>query len=230
MYQAGFTEEEFSRLAEAKTNSDALTHIEFAAMALLESTQPVLPANRQQALDMLYDARYHEAKMQIMRPISEAFAMIEQRTMTSVARAEQIAFWLRLVFLLLAGLLGFQLRVARRRERSILGGSIERVHAEIASFGSPGTTSSEPSGSQRKGSILLEIFRAKKRLADLDNERERAESALRISRDRLKEAQRMACVGDWTHDLRSNHLEWSDEVFRIFKSIRRSLERPTKPF
>lgn len=217
MQQAGFTEEEFALLAEAKANSDALTQIEFAAMALIEATQPTSPANRQQAIGMLHDAQYHDAKKRIMRPIADAIALIDQRTQASVAGSEQLAFWLRVVFLVLAGLLALQLRVFRRRETALLGGSIKQVLAEIGAFGRADGTVADASSDLRHGSILQQVARAKARLADLDDERERAESALRFSRDRLKEAQRIASIGDWSHDLRSNHLEWSEEVFRIFE-------------
>lgn len=48
-------------------------------------------------------------------------------------------------------------------------------------------------------------------------ERRRGELTLRNSMEKLNEAQRIARVGSWTLDLRNNHLEWSDEIFRIFE-------------
>ncbi|MEW6288059.1 MAG: PAS domain S-box protein [Chloroflexota bacterium] len=47
-------------------------------------------------------------------------------------------------------------------------------------------------------------------------ERKKAEDALRASEARLKEAQRVAHIGNWELDLRSNVLTWSDEIYRIF--------------
>ena len=58
MRKAGFTEEEFRRLAEAKANSDRLTIPEFEAMKLIESTGPDAEANRAKAREMLFDANY----------------------------------------------------------------------------------------------------------------------------------------------------------------------------
>ncbi|MDX9707628.1 MAG: EAL domain-containing protein, partial [Azospira sp.] len=48
-----------------------------------------------------------------------------------------------------------------------------------------------------------------------------AENRLRRSNEQLSEAQRIAHLGSWTLDLRSNDLQWSDETFRIFEIDRR---------
>jgi PAS domain S-box-containing protein len=47
-------------------------------------------------------------------------------------------------------------------------------------------------------------------------ERKRAEAALRESEARLKNAERLAHVGHWTWDLKSNQVSWSEEMFHIF--------------
>ena len=51
-------------------------------------------------------------------------------------------------------------------------------------------------------------------------ERKRAEAALRESEARLKNAERLAHVGHWTWDLRSNQVSWSEEMFHIFGHAR----------
>jgi PAS domain S-box-containing protein/putative nucleotidyltransferase with HDIG domain len=48
------------------------------------------------------------------------------------------------------------------------------------------------------------------------SERKRVEEKLRESEARLKEAQRMALIGNWDLDLTTNKLSWSDEVYNIF--------------
>lgn len=48
-------------------------------------------------------------------------------------------------------------------------------------------------------------------------EQRRAEEELRNSEARLKEAERIALLGNWQLDLVSNVLSWSDEVYRIFE-------------
>jgi len=47
-------------------------------------------------------------------------------------------------------------------------------------------------------------------------ERKKAEKALRRSEASLAEAQRIAHIGNWVWDMRSNELYWSDEIYRIF--------------
>jgi PAS domain S-box-containing protein len=46
-------------------------------------------------------------------------------------------------------------------------------------------------------------------------ERKQAEEALKHTSWRLSEAQRFAHVGDWEWDLRTNSIQWSDELYRI---------------
>lgn len=49
------------------------------------------------------------------------------------------------------------------------------------------------------------------------SERQRVEQALRHSEQSLKEAQRIAHVGNWELDLVDNVLSWTEEIFRIFE-------------
>jgi PAS domain S-box-containing protein len=44
-----------------------------------------------------------------------------------------------------------------------------------------------------------------------------AEDSEILSRNRLMEAQRLAHIGNWELDLATNHLFWSDEIYRIFE-------------
>lgn len=53
-------------------------------------------------------------------------------------------------------------------------------------------------------------------------ERKHAENLQKKNQEQLNEAQRMAKMGSWTLDLRTNHLEWSDEIFRLFEIEKQS--------
>jgi diguanylate cyclase (GGDEF)-like protein/PAS domain S-box-containing protein len=46
--------------------------------------------------------------------------------------------------------------------------------------------------------------------------RNRVESELKVIRDRLSEAQRLARLGSWEWDIVANRVYWSDEMFRIY--------------
>jgi two-component system, cell cycle sensor histidine kinase and response regulator CckA len=48
-------------------------------------------------------------------------------------------------------------------------------------------------------------------------ERKQAEKALRESESILREAQQLAHLGNWTWDVKTGNVKWSDEVFRIFR-------------
>jgi PAS domain S-box-containing protein len=48
-------------------------------------------------------------------------------------------------------------------------------------------------------------------------ERKRAEEALSESERKLNEAQKMAQLGNWTWDVRTGNVEWSEEVFKTFQ-------------
>ncbi|MGB8953017.1 MAG: PAS domain S-box protein [Candidatus Aminicenantales bacterium] len=48
-------------------------------------------------------------------------------------------------------------------------------------------------------------------------ERKRAEEALRVSEQRLKEAQRLGRIGHWEFDLETRQIYWSDMVFAIYE-------------
>lgn len=48
------------------------------------------------------------------------------------------------------------------------------------------------------------------------SDRKRVERRLRNSEEKLKEAQRIAQLGNWSLDMITNNLHWSDEIFDIF--------------
>lgn len=136
MRQAGFTEQEFDKLAQAKVNSDTLTRTEFSAMQLFESTGVLAESSRLKASQMLQDTNYHQAKAAIMRPISEFHQMMDQRTADAVHVTETMALLLRLTFIFSGLLLIFLLWHAYRALYATLGSSVAELHRRIASLAS----------------------------------------------------------------------------------------------
>ena len=58
-------------------------------------------------------------------------------------------------------------------------------------------------------------------------EQVRATELLRESKARLKSAERMTHVGNWTWDIKANRVSWSEEMLRI-KTSRRITSQVTK--
>ena len=58
----------------------------------------------------------------------------------------------------------------------------------------------------------------------------RAGEALRKSEERLARAHEIAGLGNWEHDLRTDRLYWSDEVFRIFGAAPREFSETVETF
>ncbi len=203
MRQAGFADEEFSRLAAAKANSDALTQTELAAMKLIESPGPATPANRQKAIGLLHDLAYHQAKNGIMGPIGEVSEMVDRRTADVVHAAENYAMAVRLVLIALGMVLVFQVWVARKNLYGVLGGSLHEVYSGIAHLGCEDCSSVIPVARGMEDSILGRVAETQVELARLDSERKQAAVALLESDERWKFALEGAGDGVWDWNIQT---------------------------
>ncbi len=176
MRQAGFTEEEFAKLAKAKANSDALTATEFAAMKLVESTANVTEANRLKASLMVQDAAYHQAKAEIMQPIGEFYRLIEQRTLNSVHAAEHAAALLRMTFVSSGLLLIFMLWRVYRALYATLGTSVGELYAHIICIGRGDFSSAIPVARGMENTVLGWLSETQLDLARFDALHKEAEA------------------------------------------------------
>ena len=178
MQQGGFTDEEFAKLALAKANSDALTHTEFAAMTLVESTDPPTEANRSRAILMLNDTAYHQAKATIMRPIYEFSRMSDQHTLDLVHARENAAVLARSVFIFFGLLLFFMLWRDYRILHFALGSSVDELHARIVRLGSGDFFSTIPVAKGMENSVLGWLSETQIELAQIEAERKAAEKGI----------------------------------------------------
>ena len=176
MRQAGFSEAEFAKLAEAKARSDALTHTEYAAMRQLESVSSPTEADRNRASLILRDTAYHQAKAEIMRPIIEFYRMMDSRTSAAVQNALLKAKLLRGVFIAFGLLLVLMLWRAYRSLFNILGGSLDELHDVLVRLASGDFSSVIPVGHGRKNSIMAWVSETQVQLAQLDAEHRLAEA------------------------------------------------------
>jgi hypothetical protein len=188
--QAGFTEEEFASLADAKANSDALTRTEFAAMKLIESAGQPAGASRAAAIDMLHDAAYHQAKASIMRPIDDFHRLADQRTLAVVQDARAHATRMRVIFILLGLLLVSLLWRAQRNLHAILGGSVDDLYSRIAELGSGKLSRAIPVAKGRENSVLGWLSRTQINLDRIDTQRRQAEVAVAERTKELNESVR----------------------------------------
>lgn len=172
MRQAGFTEEEFRKLADAQANSDALTVPEFEAMTLAESTGPNAEANRARAHTMMFDDKYHQAKAAIMKPIDEFYVLVDKRTFAAVQTADNYAAALRYVFVAFG--LGLMVMLWRTYTAlcDTLGGSVGEVYAQIARIGSGDFSSAIQVKDALTNSVLGWLSETQVRLSDSDRERQ----------------------------------------------------------
>lgn len=188
LQEAGFTEEEFAKLAQAKANSDALAQTEFAAMALLESSEPGSVAHQTRALDMVTNEAYQHAKAGIMQPISEFNSLVAQRTLRAVRDAERNATAMRVVLIALGLIPMLLLWQIRRRLQAILGGSVTDVFTSIERLGRGDFSSVIPVAKGMENSVLGWLFTMRLNLAQLYAQRKQAEDAVRQSEQRFHQA------------------------------------------
>ena len=182
--RAGFTLEEFGKLEEAKANSDALTATEFEAMRLIETTDA--EAARSQANRILYDARYHQAKASIMRPIGEFIDMMDRRTLQTVHRTENLAIALRSLF----GVLGLGLILLLWRSYQglliALGGSVDMVRTHIQKIGQGDFSDTILLPRGQRDSVMGWLSQTQRNLRDLDAQNRLAHQSLAESESKLQ--------------------------------------------
>ncbi len=175
--QAGVTEEEFERLATAKAQSDDLIRTELTAMALIEEPGPQAQANRAKALAMVFDENYHRAKAQVMQPIGEFYAMVEERTRLAVHEGETDARLMRYGLLVNGLLLLGMLARTRWALRATLGGPLDQVHAHITKIGQGDFSTPIVVPEPMQASVLGRLAQTQTNLDRMDGERRQAQAA-----------------------------------------------------
>ncbi len=187
MRQAGFTEEEFRKLEEAKRNSDGLTTLEFEAMRLSESTGPAAEANRERARQMLFDERYMQAKIGIMKPIDEFIVLVDQRTLSAVDAAAGRATAMRWLLLAFGVELILMLWRTYAAMRATLGGGVDDVYAHITKIGVGDFSSAIPVQPGEQQSVLGWLAATQESLvAARAREHEQAQELTRSREEHLK--------------------------------------------
>ena len=186
MRQANFTETEFNKLTQAKLHSDALTEIDFKAMALIESSQPISEYNRQKAFELIFGESYHHARTTIMRSIDESYQLVEQRTSMAVNHAIKIALFFRVTFIIFSLLLILTLWLTYQTLHNILGCSVEQLQHYIAKLGNGDFYFHIPINKSKKNTILAWLSETQANLATLNTEHKHAEAELKLYHNHLE--------------------------------------------
>jgi PAS domain S-box-containing protein len=118
-----------------------------------------------------------------------------------------------------AGERGFKLNFARHDEIGRLGDDFNHMLATLE------TNEREREAAERQAraaqaktaGLLARADDTRLALLSMLEDQKAAEAALRQSEARLREAQRVAHIGNWELDMASRRLLWSDEVYHIFE-------------
>ena len=204
--QAGVSDEEFSKLKEAKTQSDLLTATEREAIRLVETGGPNAETQKAQARAMLFDERYHQAKEAIMRPIAEFDDMVDHRTLAAVQRATYRALVLRSVVVLIGSLLALMVWLSYYWLRQTLGGSIDDVRALILHIRTGDFSAADASTKVEGDNVLGWLSETRQTLGRLEAERTSAAVELKQAWNRY--VKMLAATGDgfWLVDAASGRL------------------------
>ncbi|MGZ5000387.1 MAG: putative bifunctional diguanylate cyclase/phosphodiesterase [Methylomonas sp.] len=190
MQQTGFTEQEISKLKEAKKLSDALTSTEFKAMRLIAANQNKDLASAEEARMLVFDDNYHRQKAAIMRPINDVIQMTNARTQQAVESAELRALHFRYMLVGLGLLLLILLAYTDRLFRRILGGSLQQIYQQIIHLGTgnyvPVIGNADNTPQKSVMGYLLETLRL---LQNLEEARQRNEQSLRLAAKVFSDAQ-----------------------------------------
>ncbi|MCH8082026.1 MAG: PAS domain S-box protein, partial [Proteobacteria bacterium] len=109
MKQTGLSDDELAKLEEAKKNSDDLTYVEKVAFGAMKGLFADDLGNLtvrgepdpEFARAILYDSKYHEAKAEIMRPISEFIKLVDERTRLELEAVQAQEVFYRIIAVLL---------------------------------------------------------------------------------------------------------------------------------
>ncbi len=213
MQRSGLTGAELQKLAEAKANSDALVLTELEAMRIGDAGGGVIESSR--PAPMLFNEKYHESKISIMRPIQEALLLIDQRTAIGVSDARSSALGLRNIFIILVLITIFSLWRTYVAMLATLGGSLDEIYDYIMKIGGGDFSRPIEIPPGQRNSVLGHLAETKLHLHNMDMQRRAVEESLRSSEERWKFALEGAGDGLWDWDVVANTVHCSQRCKEI---------------
>ncbi len=171
MRAAEFTPQELMLLTQSKQASDALTQLEYRAIAMVEHSAATDGTTKLTAIELLQSPAYYQAKAKIMQPIHETTEMVLARTTQEVQAAEKIALQLRWLFSALGVALVLLWLRAYRILNRILGDKLEVIYHTFNRIGLGDFRTPIPLKKSQENSVLAWLSRTQTCLAELDETR-----------------------------------------------------------
>lgn len=168
MRRSGIHPNEFDKLMASKKKSDYLVTVERKAMALIYNDPAPSKEKRDEALTMLANEQFLNAKASIMQPIIEAEKMIIDRTQRAVERANNRLVLVTFVLFLIGGSLIFLIFKVGRQLQLILGCPIQELQENINNLGRGDFLTSIKVSPENSESILGWLSKTQRLLAELN--------------------------------------------------------------
>jgi PAS domain S-box-containing protein len=181
MRQSGFNELELSKMAQAIAYSDHLAALELDAMKLVEDDGPNAEINHKIANLLLRDEKYYHAKVTIMQPINEFYAMVNSPNFDAVRKKKEHASIFRLIFIFVSLITVFLLWRFYQELHTTLGASADEIHALMLKIGRGNFSTPINITSHKHNSVLSGLSEMQKQLHDIEIERKKSEEQLHVA-------------------------------------------------
>jgi diguanylate cyclase (GGDEF)-like protein/PAS domain S-box-containing protein len=181
IHQAGFTNEEFGKLNEAKVNSDRLAAFGLSVMNLVDSSRPDVEEKRKMANLMLHSTEYYQGKEKVIKAINDAHALMEKRTLDAVNCAEDLALTFRIIFIVATLGVIFLLWRIFSSLRLTLGGTADEIHKHLIRIGTGDFSTGITVKLGMENSVIAGLSEMQIKLYVNELERMHAEAELRIA-------------------------------------------------
>ncbi|WP_222612476.1 bifunctional diguanylate cyclase/phosphodiesterase [Undibacterium flavidum] len=173
--QAKISEAEYQKLTLALANSNRLSLLERQAMDLVEALRDGSTSSTIKPLALLTSEDYRVTKASIMWPIAEYHQMMEARTLEAVKHAQQVAYQLRLLVMVICVLMVILLWRAYQSFQLTLGAPVAELRAHLDKLGRADFSEPIQIPKQAEKSVLGLISIAHTALANTEQQRQQTE-------------------------------------------------------